>query len=256
MKIYYQSYVNKSLSEPYIRHLTAYLNEIKGKKTDLIVGELDPADDYAHPVMEYRCGYQVIQNVYKAEQEGFDAVILGHFQDAGLMEAKAIVDIPVLGLGESSMLHACQLARNIGLVTINPRFISYHKEQIAAYGLDKRIINVAALEFEPGEFTAGLDDPVKITSTMESFKAQATSLIEQGAELIIPAGGIPMLACVLAGGVQIGEVPVMNGLSVVLKTAEMAIELKRRGEYVMSRKGRFILPPPDKIESALSFAQV
>ncbi len=252
MKILYQSYVNKAMSEPYIRHLAAYLNKIKNEDTELIISEMDPPDDYAHGVMEYRCGYQAMQIVYEAEKNGFDAVILGHFQDSGLAEAKSIVDIPVLGLGESSMLHACLLARRIGLITINPRFITYHREQISTYGLEKRIIDVAALEFEPGEFTALFDDPDRIDSTMASLKEQAQLLIRNGAELIIPAGGIPMLACAAAGGLYIGEVPVMNGLSVVMKQAEMAIQLRQLGEYPTSRAGCFLKPPQEYIEAALS----
>lgn len=252
MKILYQSYVNNALSEPYIRHLTAYLNRIKNEDTEIVIGEMDPPDDYAHGVMEYRCGYQALQKVYEAEENGYDAIILGHFQDPGLAEAKAIVDIPVLGLGETSMLHACQLAEKTALVTINPRFIPYHEEQILKYRLENRIIGVSALNFKPGEFTALFDDPDQIESTMDSLKEQALPLIERGAEMIIPAGGIPMLACVQAGGVMIGDVPVLNGLSVILKQAEMAVQLRQLGEYKTSRAGRYLKPPVENIESALS----
>ena len=47
---------------------------------------------------------QIIENVRRAEREGFDAVIIGVLQDPGLAEARTVVDIPVIGYGEVSML--------------------------------------------------------------------------------------------------------------------------------------------------------
>src|SRR5687768_498307 len=49
---------------------------------------------------------QIIENVRRAELEGFDAVIIGVLQDSGLKEARSVVDIPVVGYGEVSMLTA------------------------------------------------------------------------------------------------------------------------------------------------------
>ncbi len=55
----------------------------------------------------------------RAEREGYDAFVIGHFQDAGLYEARSVTNLPVLALGEASMLHACQLGQRSGVVTIN-----------------------------------------------------------------------------------------------------------------------------------------
>ncbi len=77
----------------------------------------------------------MICNAVKAEREGYDAFIIGHFQDAGLYEARSVVDIPVVSLGEASMLYACQLGQRTGIVTINPRYIPWFHHQIGKYGL-------------------------------------------------------------------------------------------------------------------------
>lgn len=248
MKIYYQSYVNADLAEPYLRHLRSYLDSVKRPATELSLGELDPPDDYAHALVEYRCGYQAVKMAVEAGAAGYDAVILGHFQDSGLAEAKGAVDIPVIGLGEVSMLYACTMANRIALVTLNPRFIPYHEQQIARYGLERRVVGVRALSFEPGEFTSGFDDPARIESAVESLKEQARPLIEDGAELIIPAGGIPMLACAKVGGVEVDGTPVLNGLPVVIKFAEMVIELKALEGTHVSRRGLFCRAPSEVVE--------
>ena len=38
----------------------------------------------------------------EAQKQGYDAMAITHFQDAGLAEVKSVADIPVLGLGETT----------------------------------------------------------------------------------------------------------------------------------------------------------
>lgn len=252
MKIHYQSFVNRALSEPYLRHLSEYLQGIKREGTTLTLGELDPPDDYAHALVEYRCGYQAIRNVVEAERAGADAVVLGHFQDIGLQEAKAAVDIPVIGLGEVSMLFACTMAERFALVTLNPRFIPVHEQQVARLGLERRVVGVRALDFQPGQITNSFDDPAEIAAAMAMLKEQSRPLVAAGAELIVPAGGIPMLACGKLGHVDVDGVPVLNGLPLALKFAEMCAELKVLwGGTHISRRGIFSQPPREVIDTAI-----
>ena len=72
---------------------------------------ITPHDNYAHPLVEFRCAREMICNAIRAEKEGYDAFVVGHFQDAGLYEARSAVDIPVIALGEASMLYSCQLGQ-------------------------------------------------------------------------------------------------------------------------------------------------
>ncbi len=46
----------------------------------------------------------------RAEREGYDAFVIGHFQDAGLYEARSVTNLPVLALGEASMPTPASLA--------------------------------------------------------------------------------------------------------------------------------------------------
>jgi Asp/Glu/hydantoin racemase len=74
---------------------------------------ISPPDRYLHPLSEFRCAAQVIRNAIRAEQQGYAAFVIGHFQEPGLHECKVSVSIPVVGLGESTMLYACTLGRKI-----------------------------------------------------------------------------------------------------------------------------------------------
>ncbi len=216
---------------------------------------MEPADKYAHPFVEYACGFNAIQKVYEAERDGFDAVILGHFQDSGLLGAKSGVDIPVIGMGELSLLHACTLARKIGVITINPRFISIHQEQVARYALDKRVVDIRAINFQPRALTSAFEEPQTMENVIESFINQAQAVVDAGAEIIIPAGGIPMLLTGKIPKMQVSGVPVLNAIPVVMKHAEMAVELARLNGYHIRRIGPYTQPPGDIIQEFLNIGK-
>ena len=148
----------------------------------------------------------------RAQEEGYDAFAVGHFQDSGLMESKSVVDIPVLGLGETTMLHACTLARKTGLVTIHPVFIPWHEEQIAAYGLGSRMTGVRAMTTSPLDYVAAISDRSVYESIRDQFVAQAQPFVDEGVDALIPAGGLPMLLLASEHGFNVGGAPVLNGL--------------------------------------------
>ncbi len=81
---------------------------------------------------------QILKNVLRAEQEGFDVVLLGVLQDPGLKEARSIVDIPVLGYGEVSMLTACTLGERFSFLCINPQMDQLVQQTIRERGMAAR----------------------------------------------------------------------------------------------------------------------
>ncbi len=135
IRIWYQSFVDEEHGKLYWDRLRPHLADIADPGTTIDIKGITPHDNYAHPIVEFRCAREVICNAVKAEREGYDAFVVGHFQDAGLYEARSVVDIPVVALGEASMLYACQLGQRTGIVTINPRYITWFHHQIGKYGL-------------------------------------------------------------------------------------------------------------------------
>src|SRR5258708_37445250 len=134
-RIWYQSFVHPVQQAPYIERLQALLNEVAGPDATFEVRGLDPPDHSFHPLTEFRCAFQVIGNALRAEKEGYDAFVLGHFQEPGLLEIRSSVDIPVVALGEANLLAALSMGQRIGLVTIDPIFIPWHDRQMRGHGL-------------------------------------------------------------------------------------------------------------------------
>src|SRR6201991_5081737 len=142
MRIWYQSFVDYEHGKTYWDRLGAHLKSTVDPGTEVDIKGITPHDSYAHPLVEMRCAREVICNAVRAEREGYDAFVIGHFQDAGLYEARSAVDIPVIGLGETAMLHACRLGQRIGLVGFERRYVPWFRQQILKYGLQHRVTGI------------------------------------------------------------------------------------------------------------------
>lgn len=252
MKIWYQSYVDRENGAAYWDALRLHLDAICEPETSIDIKGITPFDSYAHPVVEWRCGREMIANVVRAERDAYDAVIVGHFQDTGLYEARSMVDIPVIALGEASMLYACQLGQHIGLVTLNERFIAGHRHQIRKYGLEHRVTGVHGMTFEPGQLMSAIGDAAKLAEAKAIFEHQGLPLVSAGTDILIPAGGIPMLLFSQIHDHRVGPAPVLNGIPIVVKMAEMAVKLRRLTGLGVSRVSDYVKAPAPVIEEFLS----
>lgn len=252
MKIWYQSYVDAEHGQSYWDFLGKHLDHVVDPGTTVDIKGITPHDSYAHPIVEFRCAREVICNAVRAEREGYDAFVIGHFQDAGLYEARSVVDIPVVGLGEASMLYACQLGQRSGIVTINPRYIAWFQHQITKYGLSSRVTGVHAMTFQPGQILEAFGDDDKLEAVINLFENQAKPLVDAGVDVLIPGGGIPMLLFSQIQAHVVNGAPVINGIPIVIKMAEMAVKLKVTTGLSTSRVSDFVKPPPEVIEEFMT----
>jgi Asp/Glu/hydantoin racemase len=243
MRIRWQSFVDPAQHQDYFALLEAQLKQSAGENVTYDIVGIDPPDTELHRLSETRCGMQAVANAIKAEQDGYDAFLIGHFQDSGLHEARAATNIPVLGLGETSMLHACTLGQTAGLVTIDPIFIAWHREQIARYGLTQRIIGVTAMaRLAVADYVKACADTDAFDRVLAEFEKAARPLLEAGTEVLIPAGGLPALVLSRRAGLEVGGAAVLNGVPVLAKHGEAAVELRKLGLPTASRTGAFALP--------------
>lgn len=252
IRIAYQSFVDEEHAGTYWRHLQAHIDAVVDPGTVVDIKGITPHDSYAHALSELRCAREMICNAVAAERGGYDAFAIGHFQDAGLYEARAAVGIPVHSLGEASMLYACQLGHRIGIVTINPRYISWFHHQIGKYGLRERVTGVHAMTFEPGQILSAFDREGGLAEVVDLFAGQARPLVRQGIDVLIPGGGIPMLLFAGVHDHNVDDAPVINGVPILVKMAEMAVKLRRLTGLRVSRTSDFERPPPEVVEEFLA----
>lgn len=247
MRVWYQSFVDPAEQAPYIDRLGTRLQSLASAGITVDVRGIYPPDRYFHPLTEFRCAQQTIHAALEAERAGYDAFVIGHFQEPGLTECRGTVDIPVIGLGEATMLFACSIGRKIGLVTIDPVFIPWHEEQVIRHGLTQRVGGVAAIKADLPRFMRAFTDAGEYAAVRADFVRQVQPLLERGCDVLIPAGGLPMLLFSQQQPFLIDGAVVLEGIATVMKATEMALALHRLTGVAASRSGLYGRAPAGAI---------
>jgi allantoin racemase len=239
-KIWFQGATDRVHMAPYISKVEAHLRTILDPEFSATFHTTTPPATTTHAITEFRIARNLIRNAVEAERQGYAAMAITHFQDAGLMEVKSVTDIPVLGLGETTLFHACTLGRKLGLITINPVFIPWHEEQVIRYGLQQRVIGVRAVNATVKDFIDSFASEEALKKLRPLWERECRILLDAGADVIVPAGGLPMM---LFGGNDMDGAPVVNGITLIAKSAEMAIKLRQLGASRVSRRSNLVKPP-------------
>jgi allantoin racemase len=196
----------------------------------------------------------LVKSMVEAEKEGADAIVVNCWFDPGVSTAKQLIDIPVVGVCETSLHLASTMGSKFAVVTSQPEFIPTMEEQIYHYRMNPRVIAQKpvratklgiAEEFE--SILNGNYEPV-----CKDFIEIARGCIEDEAEVIICGCALLAPLLTLGGLNDIDGVPVLNPVSIGIKWAEMLVDLKRLGIPVISRKGINLAPAPGVAESLLN----
>lgn len=169
-----------------------------------------------------------------AERHGaVDAAIVAAFGDPGLMAARELFDIPVVGMAEAAMLAACMLGRRFALVTFARALGPWFEECVAMHGLSGRCAGIRML-----------DDPIRhVGEVAEEAEDLLVALAQRAvaedeADVVILAGA-PLAG--LAGRVADRiPVPVVDPIAAALKMAEALVALRPR----KASAGTFRRPSP------------
>src|SRR3954469_7852440 len=247
-KIWFQGATDRVHMAPYISKVEAHLKAILDADFSATFHSTTPPATTTHAITEFRIARTLIKNAVEAERQGYSAMVINHFQDAGLAEVKSVVDIPVIGLGETTLLHSCMLGRKLGLITINPVFIPWHEDQVIRYGLQSRVVGVRAVQATVADFIDAFASEDAKRKLAPKWERECRILLDAGADVIVPAGGLPMM---LFGGTEMDGAPVVNGITLIAKSAEMAIKLRRLGMAKVSRRSNYVRPPEKALQEFL-----
>ena len=234
-RIWAQGATDRVGHAPYLARLLPHMQACTDPDFEIEFHTTTPSVTTMHALSEFRFSREVIRNAIRAEREGYDAFFMNHFQDVGLMEARSAVGIPVLGLGEATLLHACTLGRRLGLLAISPAYLPTHNDQVARYGLQQRVAGIRYLDAQMSDYMRAFESPDTRAALQAVFEREARRLIDDGADVIVPTGGIPMMLFGSDHGAHVDGAPIVNGVTVVVKAVEMAVKLKRLGGIATSR---------------------
>src|SRR5580765_1047241 len=163
MRLFYQSLgvTRRSSSGPYAQRLAAILEGAAAPGTSVELRGLSPgraiADQYRY--LEHLDTAEILDNGLAAERDGYDAFLIGSIFEPGMHALRELLNIPVLGLCESSVTLACLMGASFSVVNVNPKFTRRVTENIASYGLSGRLVSIDRMAVDrPAVFDRAFED--------------------------------------------------------------------------------------------------
>lgn len=160
----------------------------------------------------------IVRKIVWAAENGYDAVVSSNTFDPGVDGGRLAVDIPVIGPLRTSVHAALTLADRVGITVPLASHVPYTRRILRTYGLESFITGIKPIGVYGQDVKSRKDEIFSTTTKL------IRSLVEEGAEIIVPLGGalIPYVVdpadLAKATGVQ-----VINTKIVCIRFAEMCV---------------------------------
>ena len=233
MRIWHQGFVELDTLPVYVEALTHHVRAVAspGVTVDLhglARGTYTPhrtaADIARDPSLVTLGLVQVVENIRRAEREGYDAAAITIVQNIGLREARAAVAIPVASYGEAAMHVACMVGERFGVVAFDRAIAEIIEREIARLGLASRAVPIEVVDTDYGGVVDAFDHPDRL---VDAFTNTAERAIARGAESIIPGQTIMAEILWQQGVRSIHDTPILDALGVTIAMAELLVRLRR-----------------------------
>jgi len=258
MKILFQSLIEMGRTPDYFAGMQTRVKAIARADVTVdfvgmpegIYGPYPPSQVVKYPYMAAMTEQFILDNALRAEAKGYDVFAIGSIQDPALEQARALVDIPVVGYGESAMHIASCLSSKFVVIAFEKGFDQMIDLRIKRLGLEERGLPTVIIDADFKQVSQGF---TQANALIDVFTQAAQQAIEKGAEAIIPGQLYLSEAIARAKITRIRDVPIIDGLSANLKMAEIMHDLKHLGISTTRRGYVHARPPPDMIEHARKF---
>ena len=164
-------------------------------------------------------GTLVLEKIAEIHSQ-YDAIIIAAFGDPGLIPAKTLFNLPIIGLGEAAMLSACLFGKKFSIISFTNAMASWYEESVEVLGLQSRYAGFRAIDGV--NLTIDKIQTLQKKSLIESAKL---AINIDGGEVVIFAGAP------LSGFKKIVQkeisVPVIDCAEAAVKQAESAIVMNQ-----------------------------
>ena len=164
----------------------------------------------------------------------YDAIIIAAFGDPGLIAARDLFSIPIIGLGEAAMLSACLFGKKFSIISFTNAMSAWYEESVELLGLQSRYAGFRAIN--------GV-----VLSIDQIQSLQKDALIDSANNAINVDGGdvIIFAGAPLSGFKKIVQkeinAPIIDCAEAALKQAELAI-IMNKGTSIKKK-----LPPKNSV---------
>ena len=166
---------------------------------------------------EYLAGPYILEEVVRAERDGFDAVIIDCAVDPALRGARDAVHIPVVGAGEAGILLAMALGDYYSIVTVQ-NAVPLMWEKMRGRELQHRLRSVRGVSIGRFDLVRGEE------ATVNAVSEQARLAVEQdGADVVVL--GCTAMSLMAAPIAKCLGVPVIDPAAAAIKLAITQVEM-------------------------------
>lgn len=174
-----------------------------------------------------------LTHVQKAARSGYAGAIIGCFGDPGLDAARELVEMPVVGPAEASMLMACTLGHRFSVVTVLESVVPSLRHLAHRVGVSEKLASVRAVDIAVLDLAK---DRERSVGRMVALGRRAVA--EDGADALA-------LGCMSMGFLEAHQtiaaevgVPVVNPVYAALKMLEALV-----GAGLTHSKRAYPVPP-------------
>ena len=263
LRIWHQSFTVLGDLPDYRRLLRERIRKVVRPDTEVVLhGQIPgtyptdyPGTDIRYRALVWMHGLQWVTAALEAQRQGFDAMVLASVPSPMIGEIRTLVDIPVVGYGDTAFHLSGLYGRRVGMLFFNVKRADYWPQQLREWGVSERFAGIlpAGVNFE--QVCAALARPEARGPVIEAVCAQGRKLAdEMGADVIV-AGEMPLNLLLAEEGISsIGGATVIDGIATCFKMAETMSDLWTLSGMKPSERGFYHdRPPPERVQEVLRF---
>ncbi len=247
-RIWWQSSVQLNVLPGYKEAIEAHSRRILGPDFEVEMHGVESSpNDTKWRYIEMMNGRDMMENFFRAQEEGFDCIAIGCFLDSCLQEAREVLDIPVLGIAETGIMWAKLYGGSASIVSVEDvTSTKKFAELLREYDAENFIkFDLCEMSLEAmGKALYAPEQP------MEDFKKVCEKNAAEGVEVIIPGCGLLAALAAQEGYSKVGDTGtiVLDIAGALMKQAEAAIVLKEKSGLMTSRRGKYRQPNAEFIK--------
>ena len=248
-RIWHHSFTVLEKLPPYAEAMAAHFKKVARPETEVVMHGMHvdtyltdyPGNDIQYGYFQTLHAQQFLMGAVAAEEQGFDAFAMMTLPEPSIQECRSLVDIPVVGYGESAMTVASLLGQRIGMLAFIKEMLPTLDRNADRVGLSSRWVGAHEVGFGFNDVLAAYSDPAPL---LERFRSSARALIARGADVIIPGEAPRNMLLNRAGISDVDGVPLVDSLAATIKCAEMLVDLRRTTGVKQAKRGYFAAQPP------------
>ena len=177
--------VNPNMTQGMTDRMTEVARATAGPNVTIIPLTATRGFPYIASRAEAQIAGALVLEMIASHRQDVDAVIIAAFGDPGLVAARELFDLPIVGMAEAAVMTAALLGDRFSVVTFSPHMVRWYTDCVRLTGMDARFTGVRCPAVPP----SSLDNIA--ADLRDDLVALAKDATSDGADVVI-LGGAPL----------------------------------------------------------------